>query len=224
MNPKFQNDLRLAPAFSFEVKAEPTGHISGYASTFGGEPDRHGDVVSKGAFARTLDEHRAQGTLPAMLWSHQIESPIGKWLTIEEDPAGLFVVGQINLKTAMGREAFEHIQAGDVGAFSIGYVVPEGGRRYVGKGVFALDEVELAEISIVSVPANRRARITSAKHIGSKAEAISFLREAGLPKAAAARFAAGGFPALSQPEIDHDRALKLVQRIERATLSLRSTK
>lgn len=224
MNPKFQNDLRLAPALSIEVKAEPTGHISGYASTFGGEPDRHGDVVTKGAFARSLNEHRTQGSLPAMLWSHQMESPIGKWLTVEEDTKGLFVVGQVNLKTAQGREAFAHIEAGDVGAFSIGYAVPEGGRRYVGKGAFALDEVDLAEISIVAVPANRHARITGVKHLGSKAEAIALLRDVGLSKAAATRFAAGGYAALGQPDLDHDRAVQLAAQIERATLSLRSQK
>lgn len=221
---KYQQDLRLAPTLDFEVKAEGNGRIEGYASTFGGDPDRHGDIVSAGAFTRTLREHRAEKTAPAMLWSHQLEAPIGKWLTIEEDRTGLFVAGQINLKSERGREAFAHVSAGDVASFSIGYVTPEGGRRYLGKGAFALDDLDLVEISLVSVPANTRARITQVKQLGSKAEAVAFLRDAGLSKAAAHRFAAGGFPALSGGGLSDDLLAKFADQIDRATLQLRNTK
>lgn len=219
--PKFATALRLAPALDLEVKADAHGHIEGYASTFGGEPDRHGDIVQPGAFNRSLGEHKAQGTSPAMLWSHRLEDPIGRWSHIAEDATGLFVAGQVNLKTERGREAFEHIRAGDATGFSIGFITPEGGRRYLGKGAFALDEVDLVEISIVTAPANARARVRSVKHLTSKAEAVAFLRDAGLPKAAATRFAAGGFPALASSTLDTERALKLAARIEAATKQLK---
>lgn len=221
---KYQQSLRIAPALDFEVKAEASGRIEGYASTFGGDPDRHGDIVSHGAFSRTLREHRAEKTSPAMLWSHQLESPIGKWLSIEEDSAGLFVAGQINLKTERGREAFAHVSAGDVASFSIGYVTPENGRRYLGKGAFALDDLDLVEISLVSVPANARARITQAKQLASKAEAIAFLRESGLSKSAAQRFAAGGFPALAGAVVSADRVTKLADQIDRITKQIGNQK
>ncbi|WQP14292.1 HK97 family phage prohead protease [Sinorhizobium meliloti] len=71
--------IRLAPALDLEVKASGDGLIEGYASTFGGKPDRAGDIVAVGAFKQTLAEHAREGTTPAMLWSHQIEAPIGKW-------------------------------------------------------------------------------------------------------------------------------------------------
>lgn len=218
---KYANELRLAPALDIEVKADAQGRIEGYASTFGGDPDRHGDIVTKGAFSRSLAEHKSQGTLPAMLWSHRLEDPIGRWTHMEQDADGLFVAGQVNLKTAKGCEAFEHIQAGDASGFSIGYVTPEGGRRYLGKGVFALDDLDLVEVSIVTVPANARARIRAVKHLSSKSEAVAFLRDAGLPKAAATRFAAGGFPALATATGTDDRALKLAAIIEAATLQLK---
>ena len=218
---KYATDLRLAPALDIEVKADAQGRIEGYASTFGGDPDRHGDIVTKGAFTRSLTEHKAQGTLPAMLWSHRLEEPIGRWSHMEEDSTGLFVAGQVNLKTAKGREAFEHIHAGDASGFSIGYVTPEGGRRYLGKGAFALDDLDLVEVSIVTVPANARARIRAVKHLSSKSEAVAFLRDAGLPKAAATRFAAGGFPALASTAPDTERALKFAAAIEAATLKLK---
>lgn len=217
---KYQSDLRMAPALGIEVKAKADGRIEGYASTFGGNPDRHGDIVTAGAFGRSLKEHRSEGTTPAMLWSHRLEEPIGRWTEIKEDRTGLFVSGQINLKTERGREAFEHVVGGDAQSFSIGFLVPEGGRKYLGKGVFALDDIDLVEVSVVTIPANKRARITLAKHLGSKNEAVSFLREAGLSKAAAHRFAAGGFPALAT-DPDQEIAIKLVEQIEQATQKLR---
>jgi HK97 family phage prohead protease len=117
--------LRFAPILDLEVKAGRDGAIAGYASTFDGKPDRVGDVVAAGAFRRTLAEHKAEGTAPAMLWSHRIDEPIGKWLDIREDRTGLFVSGQVNLKTERGRAAFEHVAAGDVEGFSIGYRAPD---------------------------------------------------------------------------------------------------
>ena len=218
---KYQSELRIAQAIDVEIKASGSGIIEGYASTFGGDPDRAGDVVRNGAFTRTLKEHQAEGTMPAMLWQHRMEDPVGSWHEMHQDAHGLFVKGQINLKTTRGREAFEHVQAGDVSSLSIGYVTPEGGRKYVAGGVFELGDVDLFEISLVAVPANHRARLTGIKQLNSKSEAVAFLRDAGLSKLAASRFAAGGFPALAK-SIDTDAAGKLAEQIERATLRIRS--
>lgn len=218
---KLHHELRVADALPLEAKASGTGRISGLASTYGGDPDRQGDVVMRGAFARTLAAHKARGTVPAMLWSHRQERPVGRWLAMEDDASGLRVEGQLNLKTEAGREAFEHVRAGDVGAFSIGFLVPEGGRKYVGNGVWHLTEIDLAEISLVATPANPNARITDAKHIGSKAEAVDFLRAAGMAKEAARRFAAGGFPALDTNAAAHERALKMAAQLDAAINRLR---
>lgn len=213
--------IRIAPALDVEVKAAGDGLIEGYASTFGGKPDRAGDIVAKGTFARTLAEHAREGTTPAMLWSHRIEEPIGKWAALQEDRDGLHVAGRINLKTTRGREAFEHIAAGDAGAFSIGYLIPEGGRKYNGDGSFTLVDVDLVEVSIVAVPANPRARIATVKSVGSKAELADLLRDAGLAKAAAGRVAAAGWPALNGDD-HHQKAMRLLASIEAATARLRS--
>lgn len=221
---KFTDDLRIAAAVEIEAKAEADGRITGWASTYGGEPDRHGDVVQPGAFAKSLAEHKRRGTRPAMLWSHQVETPIGQWIDFQDEAKGLRVTGRFNLKTESGREAFEHARAGDVGALSIGFVTPEGGRRYLGKGAWALDEVDLVEVSLVTAPANRNAVVTGVKaapQLHTKNEAVEFLRGAGLPKAAAQRFAAGGFPALANIDDARHRALKLAEMIEQATNQMR---
>ncbi|PZX18756.1 hypothetical protein LX81_00449 [Palleronia aestuarii] len=221
MTSKYLNHLITAPASSLEVKASSQGRIEGYASTFGGVPDRHSDVVLPGAFTKSLSLKTApDGDMPVMLWAHMQERPIGRWTAMQEDSKGLHVEGVLNLSTDGGREAYEHVKAGDAGGLSIGFTVPEGGREYVGQGVFHLKEVEVLEISVVTVPANPLARISGVKALGSKAEAIDMLRECGLSKKAAARFAAGGWHALSGDET-HEKAQHVAQAIDRAIQSMR---
>jgi uncharacterized protein len=218
---KYLHALHFARPVSLEIKASDGGMVEGIASPFDGRADRQGDVVQPGAFARTLREHKAEGTAPAMLWSHAIDAPIGRWSVLEERPDGLHVAGTINLKTERGREAYEHVRGGDVGGFSIGYVVPPGGRKHRGDGAFDLVEVDLVEVSIVAVPANPRAKILGVKSLGSKADAVELLREAGLSKAAAARFASGGWPALAGAPDLEAKASQLARRIADATAQLR---
>ena len=222
---KYTDDLRIASAVELEAKAEADGTVTGWASTYGGEPDRHGDVVAKGAFAKSLASHAARGSRPAMLWQHRMEEPIGHWSEIVDEAKGLRVTGKFNLRTPRGQEAFEHARAGDVAAFSIGFVTPENGRRYLGKGAWVLEEVDLVEISLVAAPANPNALVTAIKaapFLTTKSEAVDFLRQAGLPKAAAQKFAAGGFSALTTDSDAHERALKLADAIEQATIRMRT--
>ena len=216
------HDLRTAVAASFEVKADRQGRIEGYASTVN-EVDRGGDVVLPGAFTKSLGAHTKSGTLPVMLWSHQIERPVGRWTKMSEDIRGLYVEGTLNLKTEAGREAFEHVDAGDAGGLSIGYTTPDGGRVYAGEGTFHLKEVDLLEVSIVTVPMNPSARITGTKSLGSKAEAIDMLRDCGLSRKAAARFAAGGWAALNGEDVEA-KAQAFLRQLDQAIENIRTVK
>lgn len=217
---KFSNFLTIAPATALEIKAAASGRIEGYASTFGGEPDRQSEIVLPGAFVKSVARARA-GDAPVMLWAHQQESPIGRWQTIAEDGTGLAVVGQLNLATAGGRDAFEHIKAGDTSGLSIGFVVAESGREYAGGGVWNLKEIDVLEISIVAIPANPLARIINCKGLASKAEAEDLLRAAGLSRKAASRFAAGGWPALSGAD-RYEKAIETARQIDRAIRTIRN--
>lgn len=220
MQPKFTNHLSIAPATMLDVKATSAGRIEGYASTFGGAPDRHNEIVLPGAFAATVERAKA-GELPVMLWSHAQESPVGRWDAIREDAKGLHVTGQLNLNTDRGREAYEHVKAGDAGGLSIGFTVTDGGREYAGDGVWHLKAIDVLEISIVAIPANPLARIAAVKSLESKAEAVDLLRAAGLSRKAAARFAAGGWPALAG-EDHHEKATTIARQIDRAIQQLRA--
>ena len=223
MTHKFIDHIATAQPVSLELKAGSEGVIAGYASTYGGDPDRHGDVILPGAFAKSLQRHKATGEQPVMLWAHMQEQPIGRWDVVHGDAKGLYVEGTLNLRTEKGRQAFEHVKGGDVGGLSIGYVTPEGGRKYAGNGTFHLSELDLFEVSIVAVPANPAARITSVKSLESKAEAIDMLRSCGLSRKAAAMFASGGWQALAGDD-HHTKALQLAASMDAAIQRMRTSK
>lgn len=146
-----------------EVKFQTAGAglVSGYASVFGGKPDSYGDVIAPGAYAASLKAHREAGTMPLLLWQHDPTQPVGRWLDVKEDDHGLHVTGQLILETEKGREAHALLKGKALNGLSIGYRVidferlPGGGRL--------LKQIELIEISLVSIPAASAARITSVK-------------------------------------------------------------
>ena len=215
-------NLRTGPAL--EIKLAPQdaerGLIEGYGATFDGDPDRQGDIIRPGAFAKSLARE-----LPAMVWAHDLARPVGRWLYAVEDGKGLRLRGQLNLKTEAGRQAHEHVVAGDVRGLSIGYIIPAGGADIDRKtGNRILSVIDLFEVSPVSVPAMPGARITSAKSFQSQRELQSALHETGLSRTAAAKIAAVGWPVLNRDQ-DQPDLNRLEARIKAATAALiRSTK
>lgn len=214
---KSNSHLETAAAIPLEIKADSAGQIAGYASTFGGSPDRQGDLIMVGAFALTLQEHMQRGSRPAMLAEHDQARPIGSWTSLAEDDRGLRVEGRFDLATTEGQKVYQLVKSGSLAGLSIGYATRS--KRYLGGETNLLEAVDLAEISVVAVPANPSAGITYAKRLESKSEAIDLLRQAGLSKTAAARFAAGGWAALKNDGPDPDQIASLAVQIARATNS-----
>ncbi|HST37109.1 MAG TPA: HK97 family phage prohead protease [Allosphingosinicella sp.] len=120
--------------------------FAGYAAIFG-RPDRGGDVVRAGAFAASLK--RGGGTVP-LLWQHRPDRPIGRIEYLREDRRGLRVIGRL----VDGRAA-RLLTEGAISGLSFGYRVKaatEGSPR-------ELSELELVEISLVTMPMQPRARV-----------------------------------------------------------------
>lgn len=141
------------------------GEFEGYASTFG-NVDLGGDVVEPGAFIDGLVGARKSSRFIPMLWQHQQDQPIGKWLDMAEDTKGLWVKGQIILDAdPVAQRAYAKLKAGALGGLSIGYVVPTGGATPDDKrrGVTRLTKVDLREISLVTMPMNPEAKVTGVK-------------------------------------------------------------
>jgi HK97 family phage prohead protease len=198
-----------------EVRSQGEGLIAGYAACFDGI-DSYGDSIVRGAFSGSLAKHQQAGSMPVMLWSHKTDAPIGRWVTLAEDSRGLQASGQLNLKTTAGREAFEHLRAGDLNGLSIGYRVPEGGKEYR-SGVNFLKQIDLHEVSVVAVPADSAARISAVKSQAIKPATVRGLEEAledlGFSRREARNIAAKGFGGLAEQN-DSD---ELISAIKAAT-------
>lgn len=111
--------------------------------------------------------------------------PIGRWTDMAEDGYGLKVSGEL-LDTSMGRDTYVALKAGAINGLSIGFrpisfdlrAKPEDPRR-------TLKEVDLIEVSVVTLPANIKARVQAVKSLGeemSVRDLEQLLRECGLSK------------------------------------------
>ena len=90
--------------FGFEIKAvNEDGTVEGYGSVFGVK-DSYADVIQKGAFIKSITEHRQAKTMPAMLWQHDSSQPIGIWTDMAEDANGLKLSGKLAMETVKGKE------------------------------------------------------------------------------------------------------------------------
>ncbi len=137
------------------LRITEAGEFAGYASVFHVRDDA-GDIVLPGAFRRTLSRHGPAAV--RMLWQHDVRRPIGIWREIREDDRGLFVRGQLALSSTAGREAAELVKIGAVDGLSIGFRTIRASRDRLRKARL-LHEVELWEISLVTFPMLRSARI-----------------------------------------------------------------
>ena len=138
------------------------GAIEGYGSVFGVRDD-YDDVIAAGAFVASLAAHKAAGTLPAMLWQHDADKPIGVWTEMTEDKSGLRVNGRLALETVRGKEAHALLKLGALNGLSIGFVARAW--RYEDEDVRVLTDIDLWEVSLVTFPANAKARITQVKTV-----------------------------------------------------------
>lgn len=198
--------------FALQVKdVSEEGTFTGYGSIFG-NVDSYGEKVMPGAFAESLARHRKEGSKPLMLWQHDPSEPIGVWEDLAEDGKGLRGTGRFVLETTRGREAYALLKAGALKGLSIGYreieAEPDGNIRL-------LKKLDLMEISVVSFPANRRARIDAVKEALNRGglptlpEFERFLREAGFSKTQAAAIASRGLSHLLRSESESDQANEL---------------
>ncbi|WP_026987654.1 HK97 family phage prohead protease [Fodinicurvata fenggangensis] len=169
-----KKETRQLPASEVKFAADDeTGAFSGYASVWN-EPDSFGDVIQRGAFQKTLTEHRSQGGRPAMFWNHDPSSPIGVWDSLEEDTRGLKVSGRLVTDTTKGREAHSLLKAGAINGLSIGFRSRQSKRGANGGRV--LTDLELVEISLVTLPAASKARVTSVRNAGRPTRNAAFVQ------------------------------------------------
>ena len=198
-----ETKFSIPVAVKFSAASE-AGQFVAYASTFGGAPDAYGDIVTPGAFAKTIADHRAAGTAPALFWAHDHKQPIGVITQLVEDTRGLRMDGKLTLEVARAAEAYALMKAGAL-AFSIGYQIVSS--TPLGKRGRQLNEIKLYEVSAVAIPANSNATLLSVKvrpdlvdqHNPRVIEQI--LRDAGVARSQAKRIVSIGKAAFKQREV-----------------------
>lgn len=175
----------------------------GYGSTFT-NVDRVGDIVAKGAFEKSLDLHKTNGTMPAMLIHHDMNRPIGVWKSMVEDAHGLLVEGKLTKGVRDADEAYALLKDGALHSMSIGYrVMSEDYDRKT--GVNTLNEISLHELSLVTLPANAAAVVSSVKNADGSPdirEIERVLRDAGFSRREAKAFISEGFKSLVREEVE----------------------
>lgn len=181
---------REVRSFALQIKAAgDDGTVEGYGSVFGVR-DNYDDVIAKGAFIQSLKDHKAAGTMPAMLWQHDADKPIGVWTEMVEDEKGLRIKGQLAMETVKGKEAHALLKMGALNGLSIGFMSKEWAYDRETE-VRTLTAIDLWEVSLVTFPANEKARVTnvkSADEMATPKDAEKALRDAGFSKSDATAF------------------------------------
>jgi HK97 family phage prohead protease len=129
--------------------------VEGYASTY--DRDLGDDVVVPGAFTKSL----GGGRPVRFLFSHDPSQVLGTVQELAEDEKGLrgrFKISQ----TALGKDVHTLLRDGAIDSFSIGYL-PVDFEHDRKAGVRKLTEVDLLEVSLVSMPMNPAAVVTGVK-------------------------------------------------------------
>lgn len=177
---------RETRCYALQIRAAgDDGVVEGYGSVFGVR-DNYDDVIAAGAFDASLKGHRAAGSMPAMLWQHNPSEPIGVWTEMAEDAKGLRIKGQLALDTTRGKEAHALLKLGALNGLSIGFMSKQWAYDRETE-VRTLTEIDLWEVSLVTFPANQKARVTNVKSapddIVAPKDAERILRKAGFSKA-----------------------------------------
>lgn len=215
--------------FALQVKdLSEDGTFEGYGSIFG-NVDSYGEKVMPGAFVESLARHKREGSSVLMLWNHDSHQPIGVWEDLAEDAKGLWGKGRLLLDIQRAREVHTLAKNKAIGGLSIGYREEDTDQD---GAVRLLKKLNLYEISPVTFPANRRARIESVKsermdefarrlRDGDPMPIKDFediLREAGVPKSMAVAIASHGYAKAirGEPEGEkaNDQALRFLQMLK----------
>tara|TARA_R110000751_G_scaffold48207_3_gene107571 strand:- start:382 stop:1371 length:990 start_codon:yes stop_codon:yes gene_type:complete len=150
-----------------ERNGVPVGIVAGYMASWQldswngiyGMPDR----IVKGSYTESIQEHKANRNRQVRLKDNHGKTIGGFPIeSVREDNRGLYGIGEINLDTQQGREAYSLAQQNVLVDFSVGHVVTEDdiedGTRLIKKAI-------LLEASITDEPKNQRANITEVKTV-----------------------------------------------------------
>lgn len=161
--PKLKNSIA---SVKYAEDEAGNGYIEGYASTWHKIPDAYGDIVAKGAFAKSLAKYEETGRSIPFLWSHEmgeLKSYIGT-CKADEDDTGLHFIATFD-DTEEAQRVRQLYKDGRMSKFSFAYDTLDSATVTLEDGTKAneLRELDIFEISAVLVPANSFAEVVDVK-------------------------------------------------------------
>jgi len=139
--------------------------ISGYAST--NDVDRSNDVIPTAVWEKGLENYLKN---PVILAYHKHDLPVGRMTEHKVDEKGLWIAARIS---AAAEDVFNLVKDGVITAFSVGFRIIDAEYNAAAE-LFIVKELELHEISVVSVPANQNTLFSLSKSFESDDEFKSF--------------------------------------------------
>ena len=153
---------------TIELKADEVGGISGFFSTYDKTPDSYGDIIEPGAFTNTLKKREESGHPFPLCFNHDFSAVIGAVDSVKDTEKGPFIEAHF-LDTQLAQDVRKMLQSGAIYQFSFAYDVLKARAPYEDEakaGVMnVLEELEVFEISVVTVPANQNAVVTEVKAV-----------------------------------------------------------
>jgi uncharacterized protein len=214
------------------AEAGGEGRFTGHAAWFG-NIDRNGDRIAPGAFAQSIAEAKDANTNGQfyVYRGHDQDKSIG-FAHAAEDDQGLLASVELSLETKEGLDAYKWLKfcekRGVKPGLSIGFYTRD---FDYDQNVRVLKSVDLMEISLVTHPANPRARVEEVKGVVlthdltriveqglrdvglSHTKAKTFMAVVKQPSSEARRDVSG----LKQPQ--SDRAMRLRELMREALLT-----
>ncbi len=148
------------------------GIVTGYFANFD-NVDSDGDIIRRGAFAKTISENGPKSNKPRIKWlmNHNTNMPLGVLTELNEDVKGLYYEGNAGTHT-LGQDFVKMVDSGIITEHSIGFQTLkknqlqdyESYRTNPSKGWFEITELKLWEgSSLTAWGANSETPLTGMK-------------------------------------------------------------
>lgn len=189
---------------AFGEESDTHYFFEGYGNVFNIR-DSAGHITMPGAFGKSIQKHNASGIPLPITWNHNLGDPIGSWVEMYEDSYGLYIKGRLTKGVPQAETAYKLLKGGDVSGLSIGCYVID---KEMSNGSLLLNELDLFEIAIVTVPANYQSRITFVKSMLENDELPSIsqvekaLREIGFSRSEAKILMSQGYKGLLNKSVE----------------------
>lgn len=139
--------------------------VSGYANTV--NKDRAGDVIPASTWKTPAAKASIAGHIP-ILAQHDHARPTGKVVKATPTNQGLHIEAEIH---NIDEPTYKAVKAGILNAFSIGFRLLDGkfhqGKSSKDEGYYVISDLELFEVSVVSVPCNAQSTFNLGKSLVS---------------------------------------------------------